>query len=484
MNHVRLRHLISVWLDGTIEPDELRALTEALRESGAARAVYLSAMGIHAELCNAAEGQRYLDQLQPPAAAPGHEPPSAARRDRLTAVRRDVRPWLLWAVAAALLFALVTAGGHLRQGATTRQTASDSGGRSSRCPAMLVDIRPVSHDCRWYVEHARRTEAESLQQGDVIRVPAGRLELRYASGVVVALESPAAYQLVSPTKSRMLLGRLTAEVSEVGRGFSVITPRATVIDLGTRFSVTVDDDGATDVVVFKGQVDVDYGSAGGADSQAQRLYMGEAVRLDAQGTASRIVSISNSTYSSRAEGGTERPIVIAEVRDNIERNGSLNYYEIVHEGMREDALAYVDREAHQWNGVDASGMPPYLIGGDYVKTFNNDKFNHDIHVGVRLAVPAKLYILFDQRLPVPNWLRDGFRDTGDVIGMDTGPFFTKGAWHNRTAPGVGPGDSVEDRFGVWVRNVPQPGVVCLGATEAPESEPNMYGVVAVPLDAP
>jgi hypothetical protein len=174
--------------------------------------------------------------------------------------------------------------------------------------------------------------------------------------------------------------------------------------------------------------------------------------------------------------------VISEVHDNIERMSTLNYYEIVHQGMREDALAFVDREAHQWNGVDATGMPAYLVGGDYVKTFNNDKFNHEIRVAVKLAVPAHLYVLFDNRLPIPRWLQEGFRDTGDDIGLDTGPFFSKGAWQNKTPPGVGPGVSVEDTFSVWVKVVPEPGTVFLGSTEAPVLEPNMYGIVAVPMD--
>jgi hypothetical protein len=212
--------------------------------------------------------------------------------------------------------------------------------------------------------------------------------------------------------------------------------------------------------------------------------MGEAVRLDAIGTTSRIVSINNSSYDSAFGGVTTpaRPAVITAVADNITRDESLNFYEIVHGGMREDALAYVDRKAHEYNGLDKRGMPPYLVGADYVKMFNNDKVNWDIRIDVTLAVPAKLYILLDDRLEPPAWLREGFTYTGDKIGVDIGPFFSKGQWHNITPPGVGPGESVEDTLSVWVREVEAPGVVHLGASEAPASGPNMYGIVAVPLE--
>jgi hypothetical protein len=473
MNDVRLRHLISLWLDDAIEPDDRRALLLELNESESARRVYLSAMSINAELINVADGKRYLDQVMAGPEPVGLERPSNVRPPSLAAARR--RPFLIsLAVAASVMLAGGPwLGSWIVNSSSVEQVPSFG--------AILSKVRPASSECRWYVEHIRRAEPETLQSGDIIRVAQGQLELSYANGVKVMLEAPAAYQLISDMKSRMLLGHLTAEVSEAGRGFSVITPRATVIDLGTKFSVNVNDDGATDVVVFKGEVDVDYLPGNDESLRAQRLQMGEAVRLDAAGTASRIVSINNRSYSSSPLGAAKRPVIITEVRDNIERMSSLNYYEIVHEGMGEDALAYVDREAHQWNGIDAKGMPPYLLAGDYVKTFNNDKFNHDIRIGVTLAVPAKLYILLDNRLPIPKWLKDSFRDTGDDIGMDTGPFFSKGAWHNPAPPGIGPGESVEDTFSVWERVIPNPDTVYLGATEAPKLEPNMYGIVAVPL---
>ena len=84
--------------------------------------------------------------------------------------------------------------------------------------------------------------------------------------------------------------RLTANVTEPAKGFSVLTPRATVVDLGTESGVEVNNDGATDVVVFKGEVDDDYNDPTD-QSSAQRLRIGEAVHLGAIGMANRIVSV-------------------------------------------------------------------------------------------------------------------------------------------------------------------------------------------------
>ena len=207
--------------------------------------------------------------------------------------------------------------------------------------------------------------------------------------------------------------------------------------------------------------------------------MGEAVRLDAYGAVTRIDSIRNDEFIDPQ--AAPRGVLIEDVRDNYDRDASLSYYEIVQNGMREDALAFVDREGHQWNGVDLSGMPDYLIGGDLVKTFNNDKYDDSIRLQVKVAAACKLYVLFDDRLPVAGWLKEEFEDTGDNIGLDNGPFFSNGETHNKGPSGIGPGQSIDDVCSVWVKTIDGPGMVTLGATEAPISEPNMYGIVAVPL---
>lgn len=468
MTDVELRKLISSWLDDNIDPERFHTLSESLRDSEHARRVYFEAMATHAELCNTADGERYLEQLVAGGAAGPFAPGSPA----------EPRPTRGAALALALAASLLLAAGAWL--VTSGAPWPDAPGRVG---VSLAEVRPLDGASRWYVEQSDRDSVASLRPGDVLRVASGEVALRYPNGVTVRLKAPAAYGAVTGTSARLLLGRLTAEVSEEGKGFTVTTPRATVVDLGTEFGLNVEQDGATDVVVFKGEVDVDFRPDGSTSNQAQRLQMGEAVHLDAAGAASRIASIQSGDFSSRV-GALDSLPLISEVTDNIERMSSLNFYEIVPGGMREDALAFVDREAHEWNGIDRSGMPAYLVGGDYVKTFNNDKFNHNVRISVRLARPARLYVLFDNRLDPPAWLREGFHDTLDDIGLDVGPFKTKGQWHNKGPAGVGPGESVEDTFSVWTRIVEAPGLVSLGATEAPKSEPNMYGVVAVPLAVP
>lgn len=481
MNESKFQKLISGWLDSSLSTSEKLELEQTLREDINARQFYLEHMSVHAELCSLESAQEYFDSLGRSGEQCDNEEcyneecyneVSPAHRTRAS----TSRSWWPYSIAVGLLIAVGIWQGTVQLNQEHRSTLADS--------RILDAVSPASEDCLWYVEQARRGHVNSYVSGDVLRVTRGKLELKYAHGTKVVLHAPAAYQLITKMKSRVLLGRLTATVTEAAKGFSVLTPRATVVDLGTQFGVEVNNDGATDVVVFKGEVDVDYHDQTD-QANAQRLSMGEAVHLDAVGTASRIVSINGRNYSDESLDALSRPAVISEVHDNIERDSPLmSYYEIVHQGMREDALAFVDRIAHEWNGIDAKGMPAYLIGADYVKTFNSDKFNQEIKVSVNVDVPCKLYVLFDNRLSPPEWLRRDFLDTGDDIGLDNGPFQTTGKnWHNKGPSGVGPGESIDDSLSVWVKLVADPCVVFLGSTEAPKSEPNMYGIAAVPLNA-
>ena len=152
--------------------------------------------------------------------------------------------------------------------------------------------------------------------------------------------------------------------------------------------------------------------------------------------------------------------MIADVRDNIRNPKSpVKSYQIVHGGLEDDVLAFVDR-FHQWNGFDSNGLPKFLAGADYIMPFNDDKFVGGLELKVRLLRPATLYVFLDNNMAVPDWLREGFTDTGIDIGLDC----SKTEWHRDHSLGVGPGRSVDFRFSVWKREVKEPGTVSSAAS--------------------
>jgi hypothetical protein len=362
-------------------------------------------------------------------------------------------------------------------------------------PEMMATVAVISRqsdDCRWTVSSADGTALRhprpdlQLHAQDTVVLDDGQMEIQFDSGVVVTLDGSSVFQVLTPMRAIAMRGKLTARVAKGAEGFTIETPGAQVVDLGTVFGLEVDDAGQTDVVVFRGKVDLHYGRTQDdvALLQSRQLQMGEALRVDAQGEANRIVSVDSLRFMEllHARQAPSRPPLIVNIHDNIRQADNCSYYEIVWGGMREDAKACVDREFHEFNGVDADGLPSYLIGGDYVKMFNDDKADETIEVYVTLDRPSRMFVLFDDRTPPPPWLLDDFRDTGDDIGMDVGQYTAPdGTFIDHYSPGVGPGVSVDNILSVWERVDNSPGTVRLGSTQATSDYMNMYGIVAIPM---
>ncbi|MDR3632586.1 MAG: FecR domain-containing protein [Isosphaeraceae bacterium] len=314
-----------------------------------------------------------------------------------------------------------------------------------------------------------------------IRCQSGTLKLAFDSGAVVSLEGPADLRVLSGMLIRVVRGRISARVEDGIKGFAIETPNALVVDQGTEFGVEVDAVGQTDVVVFEGLVDLSCPEVGAQPVAVKRLKQGEAMRVGKAGNLSRIVSVDRGPvgdgWSTRPS--TERNAVIRSVRDNIRGLGSSKYYEIVHYGLDEDKPAFVDR-IHEWNGLDANGLPGFLRGADYIMTFCDDKWREGLEITVEVGRAATLYIFFDDRLTIPSWLSEQFVNSGVKIGLDEG-----GTMPNRRVDWVvakGPGQSIDNTFSVWKRELGRGESIQLGAlANAAEKDrwTAMYGIAAV-----
>src|SRR5262249_32465531 len=177
---------------------------------------------------------------------------------------------------------------------------SKQDGELQPAPLEVAKGTDCSDDCQWYFDQgsqSRQGTAEGVRAGDTIRVTSGRVKLLFSSGTEVTLHAPGLFQVISEMRTRVLLGKVTARIARGAEGFSVMTPRGTVIDLGTEFGIEVNERGATDLVVFKGAVNFDYVGQDADTACRQRLQTGEGLHLDASGTPSRIVSITDQLYS-------------------------------------------------------------------------------------------------------------------------------------------------------------------------------------------
>jgi hypothetical protein len=107
----------------------------------------------------------------------------------------------------------------------------------------------------------------------------GLLHLQFNGGVMVYVEAPARFDMVSNSRVVLHRGRLSAKVPPEGIGFTVETPEAEVVDFGTEFSVDVEG-GASEVHVFDGLVRVHPGASNRRDvTKSVDVQASQAVRI-------------------------------------------------------------------------------------------------------------------------------------------------------------------------------------------------------------
>ena len=341
-------------------------------------------------------------------------------------------------------------------------------------PASDAVVAEVVDDAQVAWSESTDAVADRKEVGrGLIEFESGTLTLRFRSGATLRTIGPASMRIDSDMLVYLDGGQATAHVPQWARGFTVETPDAHIVDMGTKFGVVARSAGKTDVVVFDGEVHVRHTAR--EESGEKLLFQGEAVRVDSQGM-DRIVQVRR---DSRGQGWSTGPSdsdigVIGSIHDNLRSSNSPKYYEVTPHGLDDDVLAYVDRP-HQWNGIDGTGLPRTLRHADYVRTFNEDKYTGELEITVELLEPAMLYILFDNRVPAPEWLKADFKDTGEDIGLDEGPWAPGDPALRTTA---GSGNSVDSVFSVWERRCDEPGPVRLGPVGPSIEARAMYGIAA------
>lgn len=373
-------------------------------------------------------------------------------------------------------------GGVVQRSAELGSSPVRSVAKLEREVATLVQCNGVT----WESQASVISELSRVTAGQNLCFLKGRVKLVFDSGVEALVLGPCQMSVVDRDRVYCDYGRITLKASVAGRGFVVETPVVRVTDLGTEFGMAISESGETEVAVFQGEVDVELNSASGESksefqAKRERLVQGQAAFVDNHGKSRRLFSIDNQRLPGVRDLAPlhQQQQVISSVRDNMidRQHESRMFYRIVQAGLREDSLAYVDRD-HQWNGLTSVGMPQELIGADYVMPFNEDKLVGDLRVRVSIARAANLYIFFSDNTAVPAWLSSRFVDTGMDLGLDEGP----SPFKRRKKVAIGPGMSIDNTFSIWKCEIDGPQELELGSFQRPEGFRrgyNMYGIAAV-----
>lgn len=231
----RLLELSERYADEKLSAEEVRALEGELRSSAEARAFFAQALHQRAELC-------FDDSLH-------------TQEIAMPVKTKSGNGWWRYAATAAAA-ACVTFGLFWVQ--------------NGRDGTVATLIR--SQQCQWAGSSLPTVEGARLKPG-MLDLIEGLAVLRFDSGAELVLEAPATVEVLDAMNCRLQRGTLVAEVPPQAKGFSIDTKEAKVIDWGTKFGLSADDDGKYMVRVIEGLVEVDDKNG----SASKKLEKGEGV---------------------------------------------------------------------------------------------------------------------------------------------------------------------------------------------------------------
>jgi hypothetical protein len=239
--------LVSKTCDGTADDLDYEQLRDLLKDSPEARLTYLSYVDMDGELEVIAGELR--DQLATSA---------NARRPRGPA-------WIALAAIAACLIAVFL--------------------WRDREPNSVDAALPAPTTFQLIAEHASvwgGGQAPLLNEplDEPLRLLSGMAEIQTSRDVRIIVRGPA---FLAPAEGNGIIlrhGRLRCEVPESARGFTVQTPRADVVDLGTHFGVNVAPNGGEELHVFDGKVRL----SAKLSQWTRLLTSGHACRLETDGS--------------------------------------------------------------------------------------------------------------------------------------------------------------------------------------------------------
>ncbi|GAB5560037.1 MAG: hypothetical protein SynsKO_16840 [Synoicihabitans sp.] len=378
-----IQGLFRKYEDGSITADEVRELENGLRADEALREEFLEHLNVGIAIEQHPDYPLY--DVATPEAFRGF-----GRRKRFFWRRLSSVHWIAAASVAVLLFFGIAAISN---------------------PAKSVSAVVLRND-----EAVWEGETLDVELGreivlNEIDLTAGWLRLELPKGVIFDIYGPARGRFLSSERFQLDAGRLNVDVGPSGKGFTVVTKHAEIVDLGTQFGVDVDRDSKAKVAVFSGEVEVYPREDSGPP---QLLEEGEGLQLDSAERTSRLMSVNvaDEQRPHRMLSGLEHDF---KIRDNLRADQSKSFYGIISGGMREGMNVYTTQKVVRWWSNAGSTFPAELSDADLVQTFHHDRDVNQLEITLDVVRDSVVYVFFDSRYETPAWLPERLVDTGHVL---------------------------------------------------------------------
>lgn len=262
-----LESLLMELTEGELSTEQSQRLMEMARRYPEARQKYLEYCQVHTML---AWEHGVLGDLHLPDLATTSEPQSIS-----------FSLWKPLAIAAALALAGVILWSpwgepsHMKPGAPV----------ASLTRSVAASLELFGGASEFATGSAVRTGSYQLDEGLV--------QITFGSGVEVVIEAPASFEIHNPEFMVIHEGRLAAQVPPEGIGFTIETPSAEVVDYGTEFAIEVGRDGASEVHVFQGEVEV---QPRVEQSEPVRLLTNAATRVERESSVPMGIEVDESRF--------------------------------------------------------------------------------------------------------------------------------------------------------------------------------------------
>lgn len=253
--------LLSALLDGELDAEQRRTLSERF-ESDQDIEAYLDWVIVNT-FCRRQMG------------AVGHVPPAADADEPVRVVKAGgARAWVFALAASVVLMA--AGAGWL---ALTSQTQQVEPVRSQAgVPvALLTNLEQAV-----FVQTDQPMKLGTELSPGVVHLESGTAQVMFKSGALVDLTGPCTLEMVEPNRGYLRQGTVSAYVPKQAVGFILDAPDGVrVMDLGTAFRLSVDEEGRTDLTVTEGRVWLDVKPAAGAKDLSRIVAAHNTLRIAA-----------------------------------------------------------------------------------------------------------------------------------------------------------------------------------------------------------
>jgi hypothetical protein len=285
-----LEFLINRYIDGLASEHEVAQLNEILRSDAKSRQTFAEHLNLDSALAECAAG------------LPGKQ---AAIEDIVQlnqqALFSNAIAYSITAASIAVVLSLVT-WFWLANSAIRSTTAISAVSNSNSTATNISSIANLVDEAGAKFASDRGPLGRKFEPGDYELVD-GVAHLRFALGAELILNAPARWTILDSMHVRVEHGKLRAIVPPSAKGFSIMTPDAEYIDLGTEFALGVDKSvGASDLYVFDGQVNVAHKTS---KRVMEEVFEGEANRYS-QGVVSSAPKMDSADFPTPNQIGMVR----------------------------------------------------------------------------------------------------------------------------------------------------------------------------------